>query len=477
MKAFMDQDFLLSTECAQLLYHANAENAPILDYHCHINPRDIYEDVRYENIAQLWLGIGGSNFGDHYKWRLMRSFGIAEEYISGTAPDRERFQKWAECLSRAIGNPLYHWSMMELRKYFGINEPLNTYNASRIYDRCNEKLKEADMSVRGIIRQSNVKLICTTDDPADTLEWHRKMQNDQMFNVQVLPAMRPDKAKNIEDVHFTEYLQTLSAAADLEIASFRDLKEALCRRMDYFNSLGTKVSDHALDYVAYYPASQEEIERIFAKRLSGEPVTREEALKYSTAFMLFVGEEYCRRNWVMQIHYGALRNNNSGMYEKMGADTGFDCINNYAPSHSLVSFLDALNNSRNLPKTILYSLNPNDNQMLGSVLGCFQCSDAVAKIQQGSAWWFNDHFQGMTEQLISLANLGNLSGFVGMLTDSRSFLSYTRHDYFRRILCRLIGGWVEDGLYPADYEMLGEIVKGICYNNAVHYFGFDLETY
>lgn len=477
MKTFLDQDFLLNTESAGQLYHGHAENAPILDYHCHINPRDIWEDVRYDNITQLWLGIGGSNFGDHYKWRLMRSFGVEEAYISGTAPDRERFRKWVACLSHAIGNPLYHWSAMELKTYFGITEPLNAANADRIYDQCNEKLKEPGMSVRGIIRQSNVRLICTTDDPADSLEWHRKLRDDDSFDVQVLPAMRPDKAKEIGNESFLGYLACLGEAAGMNISSFCDLKEALCRRMDYFETLGAKVSDHALETVEYVPATDEEIERIFAKRLSGAQLSEEEKKKYTTAFMLFVGSEYHRRNWVMQLHYGALRNNNTAMFEKMGADTGFDCINNVTPAQGLVSFLDALDRTGSLPKTILYSLNPNDNQIIGSVLGCFQSSDAAAKVQQGSAWWFNDHLQGMTDQLVSLANLGNLSGFVGMLTDSRSFLSYTRHDYFRRILCRLLGGWVEEGLYPPDYETLGEIVKGICYNNAVRYFGFDLENY
>ena len=478
MKAFMDRDFLLTTPTAVKLYRELAETAPILDYHCHINPQDIYEDVHYENITQLWLGVGGTNFGDHYKWRLMRSFGVDEAYISGTAPDAERFQKWAECISMAIGNPLYHWSHLELKKYFGIHEPLTGKNAMEIYERCNRMLHEdPNLSVRGIILQSGVKLICTTDDPADSLEWHRLLAEDKSFPVQVLPAMRPDRAKNIETPDYLEYLAILGKAADMEIKSFADLKDSLCKRMDFFVSRGACVADHALEYVMYNPASDEEIEAIFAKRLAGEIPDETERLKFYTALMLFLGREYNRRGWVMQLHYGCKRNNNTMRFNTMGADTGFDCINNYAPSASLANFLNALATTNELPKTILYSLNPNDNQAIGTILGCFQDSSAVSKIQQGIAWWFNDHLQGMTEQMVSLANLGNLSGFLGMLTDSRSFLSYTRHDYFRRILCRVVGEWVEDGMYANDPELLEKIIKGICYNNAVRYCGFHLDPY
>ena len=330
------------------------------------------------------------------------------------------------------------------------------------------------MSVRNIIRRSHVKLICTTDDPVDSLEWHKVLAEDPDFTCQVLPAWRPDKAMNIEKPDYAAYIQRLSDVSGIAIRTLEDLEEALGKRMDYFAEMGCRVSDHALEYVMYEPASRDKIAQIFAKRMSGEAVTREEELQFKTAFMRFAGEEYARRNWVMQIHYGCKRDNNQAMYEKLGPDTGYDCIQNYAPSAQTADFLNALSMAGSLPKTILYSLNPCDNEAIGTILGCFQGTEAAGKIQQGSAWWFNDHKSGMIAQMTSLANLGLLSNFVGMLTDSRSFLSYTRHEYFRRILCELIGGWVENGEYPADYKTLEEIVSGISYWNAVRYFGFDL---
>lgn len=468
MKQFMDEDFLLQTETARRLYHSYAAKTPILDYHCHINPQEIYEDRQFENITQVWLG------GDHYKWRFMRSCGVEERYITGDASDKEKFFKWAEVLGKAIGNPLYHWSHLELQKYFGYHGALNKNTAEEVWELCNKRLAEPDMTVRNIIRQSNVTLICTTDDPVDSLEWHKKIAEDDSFSVQVLPAWRPDKAMNLEKETYPDYLAQLSGVSGTKINTFADLKAALSNRMDYFSSMGCSVSDHGLEYVMYHPASEEEIEAIFAKRLAGGSISREEELKFKTAFMLFVGKEYAKRGWVLQLHYGCKRDNNTAMFEKLGPDTGYDCINSNTSSAELADYLNALNLDGGLPRTIIYSLNPNDNQAIGTILGCFQNSDAVAKIQQGSAWWFNDNKTGMEEQMISLANLGNLSGFVGMLTDSRSFLSYTRHDYFRRILCNLIGGWVENGEFPEDYEVLEEIVTGICYNNAVKYFGFHL---
>ena len=470
MKAFMDKDFLLSTPTAQKLYHNFAENTPILDYHCHINPKEIAEDRKFENITQVWLG------GDHYKWRQMRSNGIDEYYITGDASDREKFQKWAETLEKAIGNPLYHWSHLELRKYFGYEGYLNGETAEEVWNLCNAKLQEDSMTVRNLIKQSNVKLICTTDDPVDSLEWHKVIADDKTFDVQVLPAWRPDKAMNLEKPEYLDYLKTLSEVSGVEVKSFKDLMKALSLRMDFFASMGCCVSDHALEYVMYAPASEEEIEKIFAGRLNGGSVSREDEMKFKTAFMTAVGKEYHKRNWVMQLHYGCKRDNNVFRYNQLGPDTGFDCINNYAPSAQMADFLNALSSTDELPKTILYSLNPNDNESIGTILGCFQGPETVGKIQQGSAWWFNDHKVGMMNQMISLANLGLLSNFVGMLTDSRSFLSYTRHEYFRRILCELIGGWVENGEYPDDYKALEKIVKGISFNNAVNYFGFDLKT-
>ena len=469
MKAFMDKDFLLETDTAKKLYHDFAETTPILDYHCHINPREIAENRQFDNITQVWLG------GDHYKWRFMRSCGVEEKYITGDASDYEKFCKWAECLGKAIGNPLFHWSHLELRKYFGYTGVLSKKTADEVWNLCNAKLKDPSMSVRNLIKQSNVTLICTTDDPIDSLEWHKAIAEDDSFDVLVLPAWRPDKAMNIEKPDFAAYVAKLAAAAGVEsITTFDELKAALTNRMEFFASMGCNVSDHGLEYVMYVPASEEEVAAIFAKRLSGEVLTKDEETKYKTAFMVFMGRECHRLNWTMQLHYGCKRDNNKQMYEKLGPDTGYDCINNYAPSAQMADFLNALNVTDQLPRTILYSLNPNDNQAIGTILGCFQDSTAVAKIQQGSAWWFNDHKTGMIDQMVSLANLGNLSGFVGMLTDSRSFLSYTRHEYFRRILCNLIGNWVENGEFPEDYDILEEIVKGISYYNAVRYFGFPL---
>ncbi len=468
MKEFMDKDFLLQTETAKTLFHDFAENTPIVDYHCHINPKEIAEDRQFDNITQVWLG------GDHYKWRFMRSCGVEERFITGDASDYEKFCKWAECLGKGIGNPLFHWSHLELQRYFDYHGVLNAKTADTVWNLCNEKLKSPSMSVRNLIRKSNVTLICTTDDPADSLEYHSQIAGDDTFEVKVLPAWRPDKAMNLEKPDYPEYLKKLSDAAGMEIASFADLKEALNRRMDFFASMGCCVSDHALEYVMYAPAEDVEIEAIFAKRLGGILPSKDEELKFKTAFMLFVGRQYHKRGWVMQLHYGCKRDNNTAMYAKLGPDTGYDCTNNYAPSAQMADFLNALNCTDKLPRTILDSLNSNDNQAIGTILGCFQNSDAIAKIQQGSAWWFNDHKTGMEEQMTSLANLGNLSGFVGMLTDSRSFLSYTRHEYFRRILCNLIGNWVENGEFPADMETLETIVKDISYNNAVRYFRFPV---
>ncbi|MBO4902084.1 MAG: glucuronate isomerase [Lachnospiraceae bacterium] len=471
MKAFMDETFLLGTKTAQELYekYADMRKIPVLDYHCHINPQEIYEDRKFENIAQVWLG------GDHYKWRQMRTNGVDEKYITGDAPDREKFRKWAETLPKLIGNPLYHWSHLELRYYFGFTGNLNADTAEEVWNLCNAKLQQADFSVRGLIRQSNVRLICTTDDPVDPLNWHEKIKADDSFDVQVLPAWRPDRAMNIEKPDFVDYIEKLSDVSGVRITDFASLQKALAVRMDYFAEHGCSVSDHGLEYVMYEPASDEKIDEIFKSALLGMKPARKEELQFKTAFMLFVAGEYHRRNWVMQLHYGAKRDNNGAMFEKLGPDTGFDCISNHTPSAQLADFLNALTKT-GIPKTIVYSLNPVDDAAIGSVIGCFQGDGVKSRIQQGSAWWFNDHFTGMTNQMKSLASLSMLGNFVGMLTDSRSFLSYTRHDYFRRILCDMIGTWVENGEYPYEEKILAELVKGISFNNAVEYFGFDLKT-
>ena len=469
MKQFLDKDFLLSTDMAKTLYHDYAENMPILDYHCHINPQEICEDRKFENITQVWLG------GDHYKWRQMRSNGVDEKYITGDGTDREKFQAWAETMPKLIGNPLYHWSHLELRRYFGYDGYLNGDTAEEVWNLCNAKLQEDSMTVRNLIKQSNVTLICTTDDPVDSLEWHKKLAEDTTFDVQVLPAWRPDKAMNVEKPTFAAYMDQLSKVSGVEVKDFASLKEALKNRMDFFTSMKCCVSDHALEYVMYVPATEDEVNAIIAKGLKGEAISREEELKYKTEFMLFAAKEYAKRNWVMQLHYGAKRENNELVFKSAGANAGIDCINPKGFVAEVADFMNALNREGNLPKTIIYSLNPTDNALIGTMIGCFQGDGVRGKIQQGAAWWFNDHKYGMEEHMKSLASLSLLGNFVGMLTDSRSFISYPRHEYFRRILCNYIGNLVENGEYPEDYDLLGEIVKNISYYNAVNYFGFDLK--
>ena len=465
MKKFMDEDFLLTTETAKNLYHNYAEKLPIIDYHCHLSPQEIYEDVRYENITQVWLGA------DHYKWRQMRSNGVEEKYITGDASDREKFQKWAETLEKAIGNPLYHWSHLELKKYFGYDGHLCGDTAQEVWDLTSEKLKQENMSARGLILQSNVDTICTTDDPIDSLEWHRKIKEDG-FEVKVLPAWRPDKAMNIEKADFAQYIEKLAQVSGVEIKDFDSLIEALKNRIDFFAENGCTVSDHGLEYVMYESYEPAEVNEIVKTRLSDGVLTKTEARKYKTAFMTALGREYARKNWVMQLHYGVQRDLNKKVFNALGPDAGIDAINTYSSSIEMGQYLNALAIDDSLPKTIIYSLNPADNAAIGTVIGCFQDSSAVGKIQHGAAWWFNDHKTGMMEQMTSLANLGLLGNFVGMLTDSRSFLSYTRHEYFRRIMCELIGGWVENGEYPDDEKALKQIVEGISYYNCKNYFCF-----
>lgn len=465
MKTFLDQDFLLNSQTAIYLYHNYASKLPVIDYHCHINPKDIALDSKFENITKVWLG------GDHYKWRLMRSCGVEEYFITGEAPDKDKFFKWAETLSKAIGNPLYHWSHLELQRYFDYRGVLNKNTAEEVWNLCNQKL--ASMSVRNIIKKSNVTHICTTDDPVDSLEWHKQIAEDVSFSVKVYPAWRPDKAMNLEKQDYLNYLDKLSDVSGIAIDSFDTLQKALKERMLFFHSMNCRISDHGLDYVMYAPASTETINEIFTKRLQGKSISQQEILQFKTAFLISVGKVYHELGWVMQLHYGCKRDNNTHTFLVLGPDTGFDCINNYTPSAQLSDFLNALSSTNQLPKTIIYSLNPIDNAAIGTIIGCFQDSSTVSKIQHGSAWWFNDNKLGMKEQLTSLANLGYLAGFVGMLTDSRSFVSYPRHEYFRRILCDLLGSWVENGEYPQDYDTLGEIVSNISYYNAKKYFEFE----
>ena len=464
---FLDKDFLLNTETAKRLYHEAAEACPIIDYHCHINPREIWEDRKYDSITQVWLG------GDHYKWRLMRSAGVPEKYITGTeTDDHTKFVKWAEVLGKAIGNPLYHWSHLELRRFFGYEGILNKDTAEEVWTLANAKLHEAGYSVRGLIEMSGVETICTTDDPVDGLEWHEKLAADKSFKTAVLPAWRPDKAMNLEKTTYLDYLAQLEQVSGVKIDGFAALKEALKVRMDYFHAHDCRLSDHALNYVMYAPADEAEVEAIFKARLGGQLPDAAQENVFKFAFMSFVAGEYVKRGWAMQLHYGCRRDNNGPMFRKMGPDTGFDCVDNSAPSAQTAAFLGHLEELGALPRTILYSLNTNDNAAIDTILGCFQKDAAVGYIQHGSAWWFDDHFDGMVDQLKSLAARGYLAGFVGMLTDSRSFLSYPRHEYFRRILCRVIGEWVEDGMFPDDFDTLAEIVRDISYGNAKRYFGF-----
>ena len=468
MKAFLDDDFLLTTPTARRLYQV-ARSMPILDYHCHLDPKEIAQDRRFENITQVWLG------GDHYKWRLMRANGVDEAYITGDAPDREKFQKWAETLELAIGNPLYHWSHLELRRYFGYEGVLNGDTAQEVWELCNQKLQEPGMSARNLIANSGVTLVCTTDDPADSLEWHQQLAQDSSFPVKVLPAWRPDAAMGLERPEYLDYLQRLGQAAGVEIRTYGDLKKALLSRMAFFDKMSCRASDHALTVAVCQPASEEELERVFQKRLEGEPLTQEELAAFQTGFLRFVAGEYKRLGWVMQLHYGCRRNNNTRMFHKLGRDTGYDAVLQGTPSLEVAAFLDLLASQDALPRMVLYSLNPNDDEGLNSVIGCFQDGTPLGRIQQGSAWWFNDHKAGMVKQLTAFANGGLLGNCIGMLTDSRSFLSYPRHEYFRRILCELLGAWVENGEYPADWKVLEKMVRGVCYNNAVEFFGFPLE--
>ena len=464
MTKFMDSEFLLHTKTAAHLYHEYASKMPIIDYHCHISPKEIAQDRRFDNITQIWLG------GDHYKWRQMRSNGVEEQYITGNASDRDKFQMWAKTLTKAIGNPLYHWSHLELQRYFGYHGVLNETTAQEVWDLCNEKLAAPSMSARNIMRMSNVEMICTTDDPIDDLHWHDVIRKDPTFEIEVLPAWRPDKALSVNQSGFSSYMEKLSAVSGVAVRSLDTWKEAMEKRLDFFVSMGCRITDHGLLYVPYQPVSDQEADRILKKALMNQKVSEEESWQFITTGMLFLGKEYAKRNMTMQLHFGVTRNNNQKMYEMTGADTGFDGIYNRVPMDQLAYYMNALEKENALPKTILYSLNPNDNAAIDTLIGCFQNSDAVGKIQHGAAWWFNDHKTGMREQMTSLANLGLLGNFVGMLTDSRSFLSYTRHEYFRRILCQMIGEWVENGEYPADEETLKMLVQDISYYNAKRYF-------
>jgi len=479
MKAFMDKEFLLETNTAKHLYHDYAASMPLVDYHCHIPPCEIYENRRFDNLAEVWLGgrkPDGSYFGDHYKWRLMRSNGVSEDYVTGSKPPFDRFMKFAETLEMAIGNPMVHWCNLELRQFFGYEKPLTPATARECWDFCNEKLRtDPELTVRGIIQKANVAMIGTTDDPIDALEWHEKIAADPSIAVKVCPSFRPDRAMNIHKEGFTEYITALAKSVGRDsLDSVEEVCAALTERLEFFKKLGCRASDHGLDYVPFRPCTMERADAAYQKALKGKALTLEEAEKYQTAVLLHLGREYCRLNIAMQIHYSCARNVNRRMFLEMGPDTGFDMIAQNTCGASIAALLSALEETGECPKTILYSLNPADNEQLDALLSCFQSSELPGKFQHGSAWWFNDTKSGMEAQMISLANLGLLGNFVGMLTDSRSFLSYARHDYFRRILCNLIGNWVENGEYPNDEKAQKRIVEGICYKNAARYFDLEM---
>ena len=476
MKEFMNKDFILDTPTAQHLYHDYAAKMPLADYHCHLNPQEIYEDRRFNNLAEVWLGgenPDGTFAGDHYKWRVMRSNGVEEKYVTGMVDPFEKFMKFVEALEMAIGNPMYHWCHLELRQFFGVTEPLTTESAKRIWDHCNDLLQnDPDMTARGLIRKANVAFIGTTDDPIDSLEWHEKIANDPTIEAVVGPSYRPDKAVNIHKAGWAEYMVALAKSVGKEkLETMQDVLDALVERLEHFKAHGCKASDHGLDYVPFQDYTVEQADAVYQKALKVEKLTVEEVEGYQTVILLTLGKAYHKMDIAMQLHYSCLRNNNQRIFKLQGGDTGVDAIAQNTCGGNISQLLSALDEAGACPKTILYSLNPADNAQLGTLIGCFQGPEVPGKIQHGSAWWFNDHKVGMEEQMKSLASLGLLGNFIGMLTDSRSFLSYARHDYFRRIMCNLVGNWVENGEYPNNDASLKKIVEGISFNNAKRYFG------
>lgn len=480
MKEYMGSDFLLQNETAKHLYHDYAENLPIIDYHCHIPPQEIYENRKFENITQVWLGghqkrADGSDyyFGDHYKWRLMRCNGVSEEYITGDKSDRERFQKFAETMEKTIGNPMNHWCQLELKKYFGYEKPINGANAQEIWDICNEKLQnDPKCTVRGLIEASNVNFVGTTDDPVDSLEWHIKIKEDPSIKVTVAPSFRPDKALNVHLAGFDAYMNQLAEVSGVAIDGADSCLKALEKRLLFFVSLGCKASDHGIEEIPFTGADAAKADIAFKKAMAGEAVSEEERRDWQSYLMVGLGRMYYDNGVAMQLHYNAIRNTNQKYFEKYGADTGFDAMDAHNCVHGIQGLLSCLTYTDQCPHTILYSLNPSDMDLVATICGCFQCdSDVPSRIQLGAAWWFNDTKDGMVRHLQILGRLGVLGNFIGMLTDSRSFLSYTRHEYFRRILCNQVGKWVEDGEFPNDDAALKAIVEGICFYNAQRYFG------
>ncbi len=462
---FLGDDFLLQSSVARKLFHTYAKDAPIYDYHCHLPPREIREDRQFENLTQVWL------YGDHYKWRAMRANGFAEERITGRASDYEKFEAWAQTVPYTIRNPLYQWTHLELKRYFGVDELLATSSARRIYDTCGEMLRSPEFSVRMLIARMRVRVVCTTDDPTDTLEHHVAMDQDSSLPFKVRPAFRPDKAMGVEsEQDFNAYVDQLESAADMAIASYKDLRQALRKRHQAFHDAGCRISDHGVEVPYAGPFTEKQASTVFSKVRAGRKLSPAEIHTFKSAMMFEFAVMDAERGWTFQLHYGALRNNNSRMLARLGRDAGFDAMGDFSAGPALAQYLDGLDRGGCLPKTIVYPLNPQDNAMVVTVGGCFQDDSIPGKIQSGTAWWFNDQKDGMQAQMNTLSAMGLLSCFVGMTTDSRSFLSYPRHEYFRRVLCNLIGEDVENGELPADVAHLGSVVRNICYENAVRYF-------
>ena len=465
---FLDENFLLTNKTAQKLYHDFAQPMPIIDYHCHLPPDQIANDINFKNLTQIWL------YGDHYKWRAMRTNGVDEKYITGNASDWEKFEKWAETVPYTLRNPLYHWAHLELQRYFDVHEILKASSAKKIYENCSAKLQTKEYSVKNLILKMNVKVICTTDDPVDDLQYHRKIKDDG-FEVKVFPAFRPDKAIAVEDVDsFNNYVQKLEKASNVSIGNYQSFMDALKQRHDYFATMGCSVSDHGLEQIYAEEYTEAEIRQIFDKIRSGKDLQYSEILKFKSAMLYIFAIWDHEKDWVQQYHLGALRNNNTRMLQQLGADTGWDSIGDFSQGKALATFLNRLDKNNQLTKTILYNLNPSDNELMAAMVGNYNDGSVPGKIQFGSAWWFLDQKDGMIKQINALSNMGLLSRFVGMLTDSRSFLSYPRHEYFRRILCNLFGEEIENGELPDDIKWTGKIIQDICFNNTSSYFGWSV---
>ena len=466
MESFLSEDFLLQTQTAKTLYHQYAEDMPIYDYHCHLPVRDIAENKKFENLTQIWL------YGDHYKWRALRANGVKEKLITGNGSDFEKFQAWAATVPKTLCNPLYQWTHLELKRYFGIEGKLLDANtAKEIYDTCTEMLQTDAFSTQSIMQKMNVRVVCTTDDPTDSLEYHQQLRDDQNFPVRVLPAFRPDKAIAVESpANFNDWVDQLAAAADTEITNYETYMTALHQRHDFFHKTGCRLSDHGIEQPYAQDYTETQIRRIFDKVRSGKTLEKSEVRQFTSAMLIELAVMDAEKSWVQQFHLGVLRNTNTRAMQHIGPDTGFDTIGDFEIGKPLARFLDRLENRGKLTKTILYVVNPRDNELIAAMTGNFQDGSIPGKIQFGSAWWYNDQKDGMEHQITALANMGLLSRFVGMLTDSRSFLSYPRHEYFRRVLCNLLGRDVENGELPDDPELIGSMIKDICYNNAVSYF-------